>query len=300
MDWARLVSRIPVYRHIKNEMQKRSDIRSATQLLQRIEAAAYIERNLHGNPKYDDARRLARHEFSVFSQFGEDGAIREIFRRIGETNRFFIEMGVGDGLENNTAYLLAKGWRGAWVEGNSKHVAAIRTTFAEQLKSCSLMLSSEMITAANVERILASFSIPEQPDLLSLDIDYGTYWVWQAIVSVRPRVVVIEYNAIWPPQDAWIVGRDDAAQWDGTSHMGSSLGALCRLASEKGYCLVGCAFAGSNAFLVRQDLVGTLFCEPYTAENHYEPPRYFLYYTPGHRRGWGPFVTESGSHFNST
>src|ERR1700719_4233707 len=117
MDWARLVSRIPVYRHIKNEMQKRSDIRSAAQLLQRIQAAEYLERNLHRNPKYDDALRLARHEFSVFSQFGEDGAIREIFRRVGETNRFFIEVGVGDGLENNSAYLLAKGWRGIWVEG---------------------------------------------------------------------------------------------------------------------------------------------------------------------------------------
>ena len=78
MDWNRLVSRIPVYRHIKNEMQKRSDIRTATQLFQRIEAAAYIERNLRGNSKYDDARRLTRNAFSVFSQFGEGGAIREI------------------------------------------------------------------------------------------------------------------------------------------------------------------------------------------------------------------------------
>src|SRR6266478_4876890 len=175
------VSRLPIYRHIKNEMVKRSEIRTATQRLLGLEIADYIERNLEDNPKYDDPRRLARSEFSVFSQYGEDGAIREIFRRIGETNRFFVEMGVGDGLENNTAYLLAKGWRGAWVEGSSKHVAAIRKTFAEQLKSGSLVLSSKMITAANVERILSSFSIPEQPDLLSLDIDYGTYWVWQAI-----------------------------------------------------------------------------------------------------------------------
>jgi hypothetical protein len=300
MDWNRWVSRIPVYRHIKNEMQKQSDIRSATQLLHRIEAAHYIDRNLRGNPKYDDTRRLARHEFSVFSQFGEDGAIREIFRRIGETNRAFIEIGVGDGLENNTAYLLAKGWCGAWVEGNSKHVASISDTFAEQLKSGALSLSSEMITAANVERLLSGFSIPEQPDLFSLDIDYSTYWVWQAIQSIRPRVVVIEYNAIWPPDDDWIVARDDAAHWDGTSHMGSSLGALCRLAADKGYCLVGCSVAGSNAFIVRQDLVGTLFCEPFTAENHYEPQRFFLYHTPGHRRGWGSFVFESGDHFNST
>jgi len=149
MDWARLVSRIPVYRHVKNEMVKRSQIRSATQILQRLETEAYLDRNLRGNPKYDDPRRLARCEFSVFSQFGEDGALREIFRRIGQTNKFFVEMGVGDGLENNTAYLLAKNWRGAWVEGNSKNVAAIRRTFADQLASGSLALWPDMITAAS-------------------------------------------------------------------------------------------------------------------------------------------------------
>ncbi len=295
MDWARLVSRIPVYRHIKNEMVKRSDIRSATQILQRMEAEAYLDRNLRGNPKYDDSRRLTRSEFAVFSQFGEDGAIREIFRRIGETNRFFVEMGVGDGLENNTAYLVAKNWRGAWVEGNPKSIAAIRKTFVEQLGSGKLVLWPNMITPAVVESALTSLAISQEPDLLSLDVDYNTHWVWEAIVNWRPRVVVIEYNAVWPPTDEWVVRRDDAARWDGTSHVGSSLGALCRLGTSKGYCLVGCSFAGSNAFFVREDLVGTLFCEPFTAENHYEPPRYFLYHAPGHRRGWGPFESTKTS-----
>ena len=40
--------------------------------------------------------------------------------------------------------------------------------------------------------------------------------------------------------------------------------------------LVGCCVAGINAFFVREDLVGDLFCTPFTAENHYEPPRYYL------------------------
>ena len=99
------LSSLPIYRHIKNEMVKRSEIRTATQRLLRLEIAEYIERNLEDNPKYDDPRRLARFEYSVFSQYGEDGAIREIFRRIGETNRFFVELGAGAGIENNTCLL---------------------------------------------------------------------------------------------------------------------------------------------------------------------------------------------------
>ena len=88
--------------------------------------------------------------------------------------------------------------------------------------------------------------------------------------------------------------------WDGSNFSGASLGALAALGHEKGYALVGCSLAGVNAFFVREDLVGESFCAPFSAENHYEPPRYFLYHRPGHRRGWGAFVTQSGPHFNST
>jgi hypothetical protein len=42
------------------------------------------------------------------------------------------------------------------------------------------------------------------------------------------------------------------------------------------------------AFFVREDLVGDKFCAPFTAENHYEPPRYDLAGSFGHRSGHGP------------
>ena len=40
--------------------------------------------------------------------------------------------------------------------------------------------------------------------------------------------------------------------------------------------------AGVNAFFVRKDLVKDKFLKPYTSENHYESPKYFLYSRPGH------------------
>ena len=51
--------------------------------------------------------------YSVYSQGDEDGILDEILRRLGITYGTFLEIGVGDGLQNNTAYLLAKGWNGA-------------------------------------------------------------------------------------------------------------------------------------------------------------------------------------------
>jgi hypothetical protein len=63
------------------------------------------------------------------------------------------------------------------------------------------------------------------------------------------------------------------------------------LGSSKGYKLVGCNFLGANAFFVRQDLVKEKFQEPFTAENHYEPPRYYLQRKIGHPRDFGAFDT---------
>ena len=64
------------------------------------------------------------------------------------------------------------------------------------------------------------------------------------------------------------------------------------LLSSRGYSLVGCNLLGCNAFFVRTDLVSsTLFCTRFTAERHYEPPRYFLLaaFDSGFPAGFGPF-----------
>jgi hypothetical protein len=281
------LERLPIIRHIRGEMRKRSEIRSAAQTLVRLQIDEYIQKHLFGNPRYEDPKRLARYEYTVFSQFGEDGAMAEIFRRIGEGSRRFVEIGAGDGLENNTTYLLTRKWSGAWIEAGARNAASIRDRFAEQFASGQLKLAQTFISAENVEASLAGLGVAGDFDLLSLDIDLNTYWVWQAI-TVRPRVVAIEYNAVYPPGDHWIARYQADRSWDGSSHMGASLSALEALGRDKGYSLVGCSFAGANAFFVRDDLLADLFCAPYTAANHHEPPRYFLYTSAGHRRGWGP------------
>ena len=54
--------------------------------------------------------------------------------------------------------------------------------------------------------------------------------------------------------------------------------------------MVGCNYTGVTAFFVRDDLVGDHFAAPFTAENHYEPPRYFVRMPNGHAPGFGPVV----------
>jgi hypothetical protein len=262
------------------------------EFLGELQLDKYLQESLHENPKYADIKKLNRYEFKVFSQAGEDGIISEIFKRIGITNQFFVEFGVGNGLENNTAYLLTKGWKGYWIEGSSRYCKNIQNSFADSISFEQLTLKNAFINAENIEDLFKEGNVPIEMDLLSIDIDGNDYWVWQAIVNYRPRVVVSEYNAIYPPESSWVMQYNASHQWKYDSYMGSSLKALEKLATKKGYKLVGCSFSGVNAFFVREDLLGDHFCEPYTTENHYEPARYFLcVQKSGHPRSWGKFKT---------
>jgi hypothetical protein len=231
-------------------------------------------------PKYRDPKRISQHEHKTFSQNGEDGIIAEVFRRIGTTNRYFVEFGASDGFENNTVLLLRQGWSGCWIEGDPELVKTAGTHFRTEIVGGKLTLMQRFITAENIEDLFHDGKVPEEFDILSIDIDRNDYYVWRAVTHYRPRVVVIEYNPIYPPTMSWVVPYDPSAMWDSTTRTGASLKALEELGANMGYALVGCNLTGVNAFFVRKELVGDQFATPYTAENHYEPSRYFLHHEP--------------------
>jgi hypothetical protein len=253
-----------------------------------LQVAQFLVENLYNHPKYKDSKRLNKYEYQSFSQYGEDGIIQEIFNRIGTTNKYFIEFGVENGLECNSLNLLYKQWQGLWIEGNPMYCQEINTRFADMIGSKQLSIKSSFITAENIEQLFESACAPAEPDMLSIDIDYNDYYIWQAITKYNPRVVVIEYNATYQPETDFVVPYNATRVWDGTSYFGASLTALERLGKLKGYSLVSCSFAGTNAFFVRNNLLNDAFEAPYTAANHYEPARYYLYHKNGHRRGHIP------------
>jgi hypothetical protein len=92
---------------------------------------------------------------------------------------------------------------------------------------------------------------------MHIDVDGNDYWLWQAITSIAPPIVIMEYNALFGPDRAVTIPyqedfRRHAAHFSG-QYAGASLSALTRLAREKGYALVGTNSAGNNAYYVRPD-----------------------------------------------
>lgn len=254
-----------------------------------VEARATFLAQVAAAERYADPRCLTRHGYRCTSQNDEDGIIDEIFRRIGTTNREFVEFGVEEGLENNTFALLLAGWGGLWIEADSAAVAAIRGTFHEPLAAGRLRVVEAFVTAESIDELLERGGVPSEPDLLSVDIDGNDYWVWKAMKRIRPRVVVIEYNASLGRSARVVSPYDPQGRWDHASMaFGASLGALEALGREKGYALVACNITGVNAFFVRTDCVGEKFLAPFSAARHYEPPR-FGATGAGHPTRWAMF-----------
>jgi hypothetical protein len=195
---------------------------------------------------------LARAELKVSSQNGEDGVLQEIFRRVGLPDEpYFIEFGTESGSETNSALLAdVLGWRGLLIEGDPGFYGRLERKYRRNPRITTI---EAFVTRDNVEDLFGRAGSPVEPDLLSIDIDGDDYWVWQAVESYRPRVVVCEYNA---SLDGHTMQPPDAGPWDGTAYFGASIDALRELGEGKGYRLVHTDICGVNAFFVRHDQGG--------------------------------------------
>ena len=247
--------------------------------------------------KIPNQRRLEHFGRKIYSQNDEDGIIAEILRRLNATPKSgkFVEVGVGRGLECNTHFLLHRGFSGLWLESSKAHVAEIQERFRAPLRSGHLGLKQALVTAENINQLLAPECEAESAFLLSIDIDGNDFWLWKAIGVISPAVVVIEYNAKFPPPISIAQPYRPDLVWRGTDYFGASITAMVRLAETKGYNLVACSITGVNAFFVRKDLVASHFPYDLTAENLYHPCRYYLtddcFRVCGHPTDFGPYVT---------
>lgn len=290
----KLFSKIPVYSEIisiKHSLETIANHSTETGKILEVLIDNRLSRNLPVDPNYNDPLCLNLYERQVFSQSGEDGIIEEIFNRIGVTNQYFVEFGVGEGTENNTVYLLNKKWKGFWIEGNENNVKRIKENLHFFIDKRQLNVEHSFITAENIENLFEHNHVPFEFDLLSIDIDRNDYWVWKNINNYSPRLVVIEYNALFPPSVEWLISYSPEATWDRSTYANASLATMVKLANEKGYSLVCCNFTGVNAFFVRNDLISNgNFVTPFTAKKHYQSPKYHLIKRFGIRRKVGEFI----------
>ena len=272
---------------IIRRMEWSSNASQGTQVLLTMLYRDRAERQL-SLPSFDDV------EFRAYSQNGEDGILLYLFALLGTPTKRCVEICAGEGLECNSANLIINhGWRGLLVDGDEALVEKAKE-FYKWNRSTSWFpphIANAWVTVENVDQLIKDHDFDGDIDLLSLDLDGMDYWIWKAMESLSPRLVVAEYNCAWGPTESKTVPyqadftyppKADAPASD-RLYFGASLTALTKLARTKGLRLVGTQRWGFNAFFVREGVGEDLLPEISPEE---------CFDTPVMRMVWRPALLE--------
>ncbi len=193
-------------------------------------------------------------EFSGFSQNGEDGILDVLRRKLSSTNRYFVEIGSADGMQNNSSWLvLVEQYAGLMVEGNPHLVERAKRLiphYSLGAECVNMFVTSESI------RELKSLALYTDPDVFSLDIDGVDYYVARAVFDAgfRPKILVVEYNSVFGPDKSMTVPYKEDFSY-GREHptrlyYGVSLSAWRKFFGDLGYRFVTVDSKGVNAFFI--------------------------------------------------
>ena len=196
---------------------------------------------------------------SNYSQYGEDAIIEHIFRHIGITNRFFVDLGAGaygGSTMSNTRKLKEAGWSGYGVDADHKGESWIIERF---------------IKPDNILEILNEQNTPDQFDFLNLDIDSCDFWVLQQLLQqYTPRCICTEFNGTLNPSVPVVLKYEEGYTWDETNRYGYSFAAGEKLLRTHGYRIIY-NMLDQNIFAVKEDLVSDLIFDVSAREVHYHP-----------------------------
>lgn len=238
---------------------------------------AAIARRYRDSPAWEDAMLLAGAqaalqvrglsslqtlgdaEFRVFSQWGEDGIIEWLVSRLPGIPPKVVEFGVEDYFEANTRFLVQnRNWRALVMDGSQRNMARLRAHRMHWRHDITAVTA--FIDRDNINDLIGGNGFGGEIGILSIDLDGNDYWVWKSLEVVRPWIVIAEYNGVLGDTQPITVPYDPSftrmrAHSSG-QYFGTSVAALCRLAAEKGYTLLGSPRTGINVFFVRNDLAG--------------------------------------------
>ena len=187
---------------------------------------------------------LNNHEKKKYSQFNEDGITEKIFDVIGHTDKFYLDFGGTEDTNNSEILHKEHGYKGVLWNGGD-----IDCQYAKVHK--------EYITEDNILSLCDKYDVPKEFDFLSIDIDGNDWYIWKKMCEerCRPRVVVIEYNATFPPPVDKVVVYKEEFNYDLTIYHSGSIQAMYNLGRKLGYSMVAAESSGYNLFFIRDDVL---------------------------------------------
>lgn len=214
-----------------------------------------IEKKEQDRPFYEYFR-------TVYSQFGEDGILEAILKKLNTENNYYVEFGAGNGIHiSNTAYLrINKNWNGLLLEGDINKIPV----------DSSINLHHEMVYSDNINYLFEKYNVPSKFGLLSVDIDGDDAYVLDEIDLNRfsPDVIIVEFNPGLPNHIGIKIKEQKSNLSNGDLHergyIGCNLRELYNILENKSYKFV--TTVSVNAIFVKSELFNLLDIEDLSKE----------------------------------
>ncbi len=210
-------------------------------------------------------------EFSGFSQNGEDGILDFLWTKLKSQNRYFIEIGAANGIDNNTAWFAhAKKFSGLMIDGHNDSIIRAKKHATFGTECLNLFINEENIIALK-EKIVHT-----NPDIFSLDIDGNDYYVAKSILNngIRPKIFIVEYNSVFGPNESVTIEYDPLFDIDKAhaTHLyyGVSITGWKTFFGNQGYQFVTVDSNGVNAVFVDKKEFDMSFLENLKSVNFKE------------------------------
>lgn len=147
---------------------------------------------------------------------------------------------------------LIREFSGLLIDGSTE-----MTSLAKRFLPSKIEVESHFLTLDNIGFIEERHR--HRPlGILSIDVDGNDYWFLKRLISIKPAVIVMEYNASFLLRRVSVPYKPDFDRHrehpSGLYH-GASLTAISSLCEDHGYSLVRISESGVNAFFVRNDLL---------------------------------------------
>lgn len=161
-----------------------------------------------------------KYGLGIYSERDQDARLMHLFQNLGITNKYYVECG-----------------------GKNSYSKSERLRREKSFAGFRLSSGASDCAPGKVVALFTKQNVPEEPDYVSIDMDFNDLWVFTNLTkSFQPRVVTIKYSSQYPVETIF------------ESSTISSLGAVSRAALQNKYSLIGVE-PSQYAYFVREDLI---------------------------------------------
>jgi hypothetical protein len=181
---------------------------------------------------------------NIFSQYGEDGIIAEIFYRLKEvSDKKCCEFGAWDGkyLSNTCNLITNHNYEAILIEADQSKFDQLNINFPSK-KIIKVNKFVNFSGENSLDNILKKNFFNKDFDFLSIDIDGCDYWIFKSLSKFTPKVICIEFNPSIPNKIEFVQEKNLKIK------QGSSAKSIINLGLKKNYFPIASTYC--NIFLI--------------------------------------------------